>query len=86
MCNFVNFQLILSSHHSCIFSKQVQAVDKDWADNSRIEYALVDISNNGKNKFIINPQTGVIDAVGALNPGEKYTLTLQVRLCATICY
>ncbi len=58
--------------------KQVQAEDKDWADNGRIEYAVVDVTNNGKNKFIINPQTGVIDSVGALKPGEKYTLTLQV--------
>ncbi|XP_046657764.1 cadherin-99C-like isoform X2 [Daphnia pulicaria] len=56
---------------------QVQAEDKDWADNGRIEYAVVDVTNNGKNKFVINPQTGVIDSSGALKPGEKFTLTLQ---------
>ena len=58
--------------------KQVQAEDKDWADNGRIEYAVVDITNNGRNKFVINPQTGIIDSVGALKPGEKYTLTRRV--------
>ncbi|XP_032795630.2 cadherin-99C isoform X2 [Daphnia magna] len=56
---------------------QVQAEDKDWSDNGRIEYAILDVTNNGKNKFIINPQMGVIDSVGALKSGEKYTLTLQ---------
>ena len=65
--------------------KQVQAEDKDWADNGRIEYAVVDVTNNGKNKFIINPQTGVIDSVGALKPGEKYTLTLQVCHLVSCC-
>lgn len=68
-------ELIVSS-----FSRQVQAEDKDWADNSRLEYALLDVSNNGKNKFVVNPETGVIDAVGAVKAGEKYTLTLQVCL------
>lgn len=61
----------------------MQAEDKDWSDNGRIEYAILDVTNNGKNKFIINPQMGVIDSVGALKSGEKYTLTLQVGFVPT---
>ena len=64
--------------------RQVQAEDNDWADNGRVEYSLTSVSNNGKAKFVIHPQTGVIDAVGALNRGEKYTLVLKVNVYNTI--
>ena len=58
---------------------QVQAEDNDWADNGRLQYSMIGVSRNGRNKFAIHPQTGIIDAVGALNVGERYTITVQVR-------
>ena len=69
MTSFTNFQL----------EWQVQAVDNDWADNGRVQYSLINATpSNGRSKFVINPETGVIDAVGAVNPGEKYALNLEV--------
>lgn len=35
------------------------------------------MSNNGFNKFKINPQTGVLETVGKLNAGEQYSVTVQ---------
>ena len=69
MTSFTNFQL----------EWQVQAVDNDWADNGRVQYSLINATpSNGRSKFVINAETGVIDAVGAVNPGEKYALNLEV--------
>lgn len=57
---------------------QVQAEDKDWADNARIDYSLIDVSGTGRNKFTVDRSTGVIDAVGALYSGDKFILSIQV--------
>lgn len=56
---------------------QVQAEDNDWADNGRLLYSITSVSRNGRNQFTIHPETGIIDAVGALNVGERYTITVQ---------
>lgn len=39
---------------------QVEAVDIDEGENARITYSIYHISNNGGNKFTIDPDTGVI--------------------------
>lgn len=57
---------------------QVQAEDKDSGDNGRLHYSLVGGSSN---KFAVDSQSGVITAVAgsALNPGEKFILSIQVN-------
>lgn len=35
------------------------------------------MSNNGNNKFTINPVTGDIQTTGKLNAGDQYSLTVQ---------
>lgn len=58
---------------------QVRAEDRDWTDNGRLEYALLDVTpSSGRNRFAMESRTGVIDAVGALKPGEKYFLSVRV--------
>jgi hypothetical protein len=61
---------------------QVQAEDKDWGENGRLHYSLVDVNSGGgsgaRNKFTVDSRSGVIDAVGPLNAGEKYILSIQV--------
>lgn len=39
---------------------QVDAVDIDEGENARITYSIYHVSNNGGNKFTIDPNTGVI--------------------------
>ncbi|KAG5889476.1 hypothetical protein JTB14_026489 [Gonioctena quinquepunctata] len=55
----------------------IQATDNDEDENAIITYSIYHVSNNGNNKFTINPTTGVIETVGKLNAGEQYSLTVQ---------
>ena len=59
---------------------QVQAIDNDWADNGRVQYSLAGVSNGGQGKFVVDPFTGVIDAIAALSAGETYALSVEVSL------
>ncbi|KRT82261.1 Cadherin, partial [Oryctes borbonicus] len=56
---------------------RVQATDNDEGENAEITYSIYHVSNNGNNKFVINPKTGDIETVGKLNAGEQYSLTVQ---------
>nr|XP_014277946.1 cadherin-99C-like isoform X1 [Halyomorpha halys] len=56
---------------------EVQATDNDLGENAIISYSIYHVSNNGRNKFNINPQTGEIDSVGKLTAGEQYSITVQ---------
>ncbi|KAI4458345.1 fat atypical cadherin-related [Holotrichia oblita] len=56
---------------------KVQATDNDIGENAEITYSIYHVSNNGNNKFVINPRTGDIETVGKLNAGEQYSLTVQ---------
>ncbi|CAG7733991.1 unnamed protein product, partial [Allacma fusca] len=56
---------------------QIEAEDNDEGINAQIRYSLHHISNNGKDKFVINETTGLLEAVGKLNSGEQYSLTVQ---------
>ncbi|KAJ8937490.1 hypothetical protein NQ314_011880 [Rhamnusium bicolor] len=55
----------------------IQATDNDEGDNAVVRYSIYHVSNNGNNKFTINPQTGELETVGKLNAGDQYSLTVQ---------
>ncbi|XP_060526708.1 cadherin-99C [Cylas formicarius] len=55
----------------------IRATDNDEEKNAIIRYSIYHVSNNGNNKFTINPVTGEIETVGKLNAGEQYSLTVQ---------
>lgn len=55
----------------------VKATDNDDGNNAKITYSLYHVSNNGNNKFTINPVTGRLETVSKVNAGEQYSLTVQ---------
>lgn len=55
----------------------IKATDNDEGDNAIITYSIYHVSNNGNNKFVINPDTGVLETTGKLNAGDQYSLTVQ---------
>jgi protocadherin-15 len=57
----------------------VEATDADLGDNAEITYSIYHVSNNGRQKFNIDPNTGVIETIGKLNAGEQYSITVQVN-------
>ncbi|KAG8223913.1 hypothetical protein J437_LFUL001993, partial [Ladona fulva] len=59
------------------FRFQVTATDKDLGENAEITYSIYHVSNNGRQKFKIDPHTGVIEASGKLNADEQYSITVQ---------
>lgn len=56
---------------------KVAATDNDEGENAEITYSLFHVSNNGGNKFGIDPKTGQIETRGRLMAGESYSLTVQ---------
>ncbi|XP_048489544.1 cadherin-99C [Plutella xylostella] len=58
---------------------KVEAVDIDAGENARVTYSIYHVSNNGGNKFTIDPQTGVISSTGRLQAGEQYSVTVTVK-------
>ncbi|KAJ2947536.1 hypothetical protein O0L34_g17324 [Tuta absoluta] len=56
---------------------KVEATDIDEGENARITYSIYHVSNNGGNKFTIDPNTGVISSTGRLQAGEQYSLTVR---------
>jgi len=55
----------------------VEATDNDEGENAEITYSIYHVSNNGLQKFKIDPKTGVIESVRKLNAGEQYSITVQ---------
>ncbi|KAF6213242.1 hypothetical protein GE061_010959 [Apolygus lucorum] len=55
----------------------VTATDNDQGENAAVTYSIYHVSNNGRSKFRIDPQSGVLDSVGKLNAGEQYSITVQ---------
>jgi protocadherin-15 len=47
--------------------------------NAEITYSIYHVSNNGRQKFKIDPQSGIIETIGKLNAGEQYSITVQVH-------
>jgi len=56
----------------------VEAVDIDEGRNAEIRFSLSHISNNGTSKFSIDENSGMLYAVGKLETGEQYSVTVQV--------
>ncbi|XP_031770318.2 cadherin-99C [Galleria mellonella] len=56
---------------------KVEAIDIDEGENARITYSIYHVSNNGGNKFTIDPNTGVISSSGRLQAGEQYSVTVR---------
>ncbi|CAG9579685.1 unnamed protein product [Danaus chrysippus] len=56
---------------------RVEATDIDDGENARISYSIYHVSNNGGNKFTIDPNTGVISSTGRLQAGEQYSVTVR---------
>ncbi|RXG73363.1 Protocadherin-15 [Armadillidium vulgare] len=54
---------------------EVKAIDADEGENAIVTYSLL---SGGREKFTINPQTGMIQAVGPLEAGEDFFLNIQV--------
>jgi protocadherin-15 len=55
----------------------VEATDNDEGPNAKINYSIYHVSNNGLQKFKIDPRSGLIESVGKLNAGEQYSITVQ---------
>ncbi|CAG5046278.1 unnamed protein product [Parnassius apollo] len=56
---------------------KVEATDIDEGENARIIYSIYHVSNNGGNKFTIDPNTGIISSTGRLQAGEQYSVTIR---------
>ncbi|XP_043289461.1 cadherin-99C isoform X2 [Venturia canescens] len=56
---------------------KVEATDNDEGENAEITYSIYHVSNNGLQKFKIDPKTGVIESVRKLNADEQYSITVQ---------
>ncbi|XP_072950018.1 cadherin-99C isoform X2 [Epargyreus clarus] len=56
---------------------KVEATDIDEGENARIVYSIYHVSNNGGNKFTIDPNTGIISSTGRLQAGEQYSVTIR---------
>lgn len=56
---------------------KVEATDIDEGENAIITYSLHHVSNNGGNRFTIDPVTGVISSTGRLQAGEQYSVTIR---------
>lgn len=55
----------------------IRAMDKDEGDNAKITYSIYHVSNNGLNKFKIDPISGLLETIGKLNAGDQYSVTVQ---------
>ncbi|KAF7995558.1 hypothetical protein HCN44_006665 [Aphidius gifuensis] len=56
---------------------KVEATDNDEGENAEITYSIYHVSNNGLQKFKIDPVTGVMESIRKLNAGEQYSITVQ---------
>lgn len=57
----------------------IKAMDKDLPENSKMYFSIIHVSNNGKERFRINQDTGDLEALGKFNSGEQFSLTIQVN-------
>lgn len=52
----------------------MEAIDIDEGENARITYNIYHVSNNGGNKFTIDPNTGVICKLHLIDINIEYKL------------
>ncbi|XP_074596173.1 cadherin 99C isoform X2 [Brevipalpus obovatus] len=57
---------------------KIEAKDLDESDQGKLIYSIYHVSNNGRERFRIDPDSGQIEAIGKLTAGEQYSLTIQV--------
>ena len=55
---------------------QLKASDKDG--DTKLEYKIVRVTNNGKRIFKLNPRNGKLDLIGPVKAGEHYAITVEV--------
>ena len=55
---------------------QLKASDKDG--DTKLEYKIVRVTNNGKRIFKLNPRDGKLDLIGPVKAGEHYAITVEV--------
>lgn len=56
---------------------QVEASDNDEGDNARVAYSIYHISNNGAERFAIDPETGELRVMTPVDAGEQFSITVQ---------
>ncbi|CAG2060344.1 unnamed protein product, partial [Timema podura] len=56
---------------------KIEATDDDLGENAKITYSIYHVSNNGRQKFKIDSETGLIETIGKLNAGEQYSITVR---------
>nr|CAD7398924.1 unnamed protein product [Timema cristinae] len=58
---------------------KIEATDDDLGENAKITYSIYHVSNNGRQKFKIDSETGLIETIGKLNAGEQYSITVRIE-------
>ena len=58
----------------CFF--QLSASDKDG--DTKLEYNIERVTNNGMRLFELNSRTGKLDIIGPVKTGDHYALTVNV--------
>lgn len=56
---------------------QVLARDDDEGEFARVSYSVYHVSNNGRDKFRIDPNTGVVQVISKVHSGDQYSITVQ---------
>ena len=54
----------------------MKASDKDG--DTKLEYNIVRVTNNGKRIFQLNPRNGKLDLIGPVKASEHYAITVEV--------
>jgi hypothetical protein len=54
----------------------LKASDKDG--DTKLDYKIVRVTNNGKRIFQLNPRNGKLDLIGPVKAGEHYAITVEV--------
>ncbi|CAG0884506.1 unnamed protein product [Darwinula stevensoni] len=57
----------------------VKAVDNDAGQNAAVTYSIYHVSNNGKDKFRMDPDTGNLQVVDRVAAGQQFSVTVQAR-------
>ena len=53
-------------------------------ENDSVKYKITDVSNGGKRAFYVNPNTGDLEVIGAVEAGESYRITVTAKLVTFI--
>jgi len=56
----------------------IKTTDKDLPENAKVHFSIHHVSNNGRDRFRINEESGELQALGKFNSGEQFSITVQV--------